>query len=247
VSEVGRSGGHGRLSSGKDCASFARRCPTSWPRPQTFSHNAWYASSLILPVTGGSSNERIEPVTDEIETLAKSDDGCRRVRPCRASARSSRVRWLQRSATARRSQEADGIIEETARRDTVIGPWPCVRWTIAAALPGPYRRQLGTPIPDCTSPAKANLIASGCAALQACVHDRADSDGYSMRGIAVELDKRTRHRFKKTPVAAAVGVLRCFNCTLSAVDCSTRASTTGSITFAGSLICSTSTGCFAGL
>ena len=47
-------------------------------------------------------DERIEPVTDEIETLAKSDDGCR----SRASVRSSRVRWLQRSATARRSQEA---------------------------------------------------------------------------------------------------------------------------------------------
>ena len=30
-------------------------------------------------MTGGSSMRRIEPVTDEIETLAKSDDGCRRV------------------------------------------------------------------------------------------------------------------------------------------------------------------------
>jgi transposase len=41
-----------RLVSG---ASFARRCPTSWPSAQTFSHHGWYASSLILPVTGGSS------------------------------------------------------------------------------------------------------------------------------------------------------------------------------------------------
>ena len=52
-------------------------------------------------------DERIKPVTDEIETLAKSDDGCRGVMTgAGTSARSSRVRWLPRSATARRSQEA---------------------------------------------------------------------------------------------------------------------------------------------
>ena len=48
-------------SSGKDCASFARRCPTSWPSAQTFSHHGWYASSLILPVTGGSSRRELNP------------------------------------------------------------------------------------------------------------------------------------------------------------------------------------------
>src|ERR1700757_1612103 len=46
-------------------------------------------------------DERIETVTDEIETLAKSDDSCRRVMRCRASAPPSRVRWLQRSAMER--------------------------------------------------------------------------------------------------------------------------------------------------
>ena len=39
----------------RGCASFARCCPTSWPSARTFSHHGWYASSLILPVTGGSS------------------------------------------------------------------------------------------------------------------------------------------------------------------------------------------------
>jgi transposase len=47
--------------SGKDCASFARRCPTSWPNAQTFSHHGWYASSLILPVTGGGSMRELNP------------------------------------------------------------------------------------------------------------------------------------------------------------------------------------------
>ena len=73
-------------SSDKDCASFARRCPTSWPSARTFSHPAWHALLLILPETGGSSMNRIEPVTDEIKTLAKNDDSCRRVTmPPRAS------------------------------------------------------------------------------------------------------------------------------------------------------------------
>ena len=44
-----------------------------------FFHHAWSVSSVILPATGGSSTSEIEPVTDEIETLAKSDDSCRRV------------------------------------------------------------------------------------------------------------------------------------------------------------------------
>jgi transposase len=52
-------------------------------------------------------DERIEIVTDEIETLAKSDNSCRRVMTVPgALARSSRVRWLQRLAVARHSQEA---------------------------------------------------------------------------------------------------------------------------------------------
>ena len=52
-------------------------------------------------------DERIEPVTDEIETLAKSDSSCRRVMAgAGALARSSRVRWLLRSAVAQHSQEA---------------------------------------------------------------------------------------------------------------------------------------------
>ena len=54
-------------------------------------------------------DERIEAVTDEIETLAKSDDSCRRVMTVRVSARSSRVRWLRRSAVAGHSREG-GII-----------------------------------------------------------------------------------------------------------------------------------------
>jgi hypothetical protein len=50
-------------------------------------------------------DERIEAVTDEIETLAKSDDSCRRVMTVRESARSFRVRWLRRSAVAQHSRE----------------------------------------------------------------------------------------------------------------------------------------------
>jgi transposase len=34
---------------------------------------------VILPATGGNSMIEIETVTDEIETLAKADDSCRRV------------------------------------------------------------------------------------------------------------------------------------------------------------------------
>ena len=48
-------------SSDKDCASFGRRCPTSWPSGRTFCHHAWCASLLILPVTGGSSMNELNP------------------------------------------------------------------------------------------------------------------------------------------------------------------------------------------
>jgi transposase len=40
-------------------------------------------------------DERIEPVTDEIEMLAKSDDSCRRVMTVPGIGHSSRVRWLR--------------------------------------------------------------------------------------------------------------------------------------------------------
>ena len=48
-------------SSDKDCASFARHYPTSWPSARTFCHHAWYASLLILPVTGGNSMSELNP------------------------------------------------------------------------------------------------------------------------------------------------------------------------------------------
>ena len=48
-------------SSDKDCASFARHYPTSWPSARTFCHRAWDASLLILPVTGGNSMNELNP------------------------------------------------------------------------------------------------------------------------------------------------------------------------------------------
>jgi hypothetical protein len=66
-----------RLS--KDRGSFANCCPAFWPSERTRFRHAWYASSVILPATGGNSMIEIETVTDEIETLAKADDSCRRV------------------------------------------------------------------------------------------------------------------------------------------------------------------------
>ena len=33
--------------SDNDCASFARRCPTSWPSGTTFCHHTWCPSLLI--------------------------------------------------------------------------------------------------------------------------------------------------------------------------------------------------------
>ena len=47
-------------SSDKDCASFAKHCPTSWPSGRTFCHHAWYASLPILPVSGGSSMNELK-------------------------------------------------------------------------------------------------------------------------------------------------------------------------------------------
>ena len=51
-------------------------------------------------------DERIEPVTDEIETLAKSDSSCRRVMTVPGIGPIISMRWLQRSAVAQHSQEA---------------------------------------------------------------------------------------------------------------------------------------------
>ena len=34
---------------------------TSWPSARTFCHHAWYASLLILPVTGGNSMNELNP------------------------------------------------------------------------------------------------------------------------------------------------------------------------------------------
>jgi transposase len=48
-------------------------------------------------------DERIETVTNEIGTLAKSDDSCRRVMTVPGIGRSSRARWLRRSAMVRHS------------------------------------------------------------------------------------------------------------------------------------------------
>ena len=47
--------------SDKDCASFARHYPISWPSARTFCHRAWDASLLILPVTGGNSMNELNP------------------------------------------------------------------------------------------------------------------------------------------------------------------------------------------
>jgi len=50
-------------------------------------------------------DERIEAVTDEIKTLAKSDDNCRRVMTVPGIGPIIRVRWLRRSAAVRHSPE----------------------------------------------------------------------------------------------------------------------------------------------
>ena len=48
-------------SSGKDRVSFAVCCLTFWPSGRMFSHHAWYASSVILLVTGGNSMIELKP------------------------------------------------------------------------------------------------------------------------------------------------------------------------------------------
>ena len=64
-------------SSDKDFASFARRCLTSLAKRTDV------LSPRMARIVAGSDwrqfDERIEAVTDEIKTLAKSDDSCRRV------------------------------------------------------------------------------------------------------------------------------------------------------------------------
>ena len=67
-------------SSGKDCASFARRCPDIL-LPSSTDVLSPRMVRVVADLAGDRRqlDERIEPVTDEIETLAKSDDGCRRV------------------------------------------------------------------------------------------------------------------------------------------------------------------------
>ena len=59
--------------SGKDCASFARRCPTSWPSAQTFFSPRMVRIVADLASDWRQLDERINPVSDEIETLAKSE------------------------------------------------------------------------------------------------------------------------------------------------------------------------------
>ena len=45
----------------KDRVSFAICCLTFWPGGRMFFHHAWYASSVILPATGGSSMSELKP------------------------------------------------------------------------------------------------------------------------------------------------------------------------------------------
>ena len=48
-------------SSGKGCGSFANCYPTFWPSERTCFPHGWYASSVILPATGGSSMIELKP------------------------------------------------------------------------------------------------------------------------------------------------------------------------------------------
>src|SRR6516225_4388118 len=62
-------------SSGKDCVSCVSRYLTFSPKGLTCFPYVWCASSPIWR----RLDQRIEAVTDEIETVVKSDDNCRRV------------------------------------------------------------------------------------------------------------------------------------------------------------------------
>ena len=77
-------------------------------------------------------DERIEPVTDEIETLAKSDDGCRRVSRRQAGRqRGRRAQCAQRGQDPRQARRSDA--REDGRCDQVRGRAAryCVRTVIA--------------------------------------------------------------------------------------------------------------------